>query len=295
MKRPYYLVLLPLLLAATVRAGLEVNTGSLLIRGGKLESDALQINDGASLYGNGTLVAPSILLDGITAPCGEYPAETGTLSFDGPVELAGLYLCKANANADVDLLSASGAFSGAALVQMETNNGAIPLDQPIISGSALSDMTGFTLVSGQQPFFQLTESGSKNLLVTDLTGDTNTNGIPDWWENHYFGGRTNGTAAADADGDQADNLNEYGAGTDPTNAASCFAIAQFEVRAVDSGTIIRWNSVAGKTYAIERTTNLLTAAFAPVFTNIAATPPSNTWTNLGASAAALYYRIVVEP
>ena len=287
--------MLLLFFPSVVLADLEVNSGSLLIRGGKIHSESLAVRSGASLLGNGTIDASSVSLNGTTAPCGEYAEETGTLLFSGPLELNGTYTCKANGNEDLDRLSSPSAITGDCTVRMQTNSGAIPLGQAILTGSAASDLSGMGLVSDQTSLFLLTESGSKNLLVTDLTGDTNTNGIPDWWEVHYFGGRTNGVATADADADQADNANEYGAGTDPTNAASCFAIAQFEVRAVDSNTVIRWSSVTGKTYAIERATNLLAGSFAPVFTNIAATPPNNTWTNPGANRAAQYYRIAVEP
>ncbi|MDD2238078.1 MAG: hypothetical protein PHP44_15560 [Kiritimatiellae bacterium] len=295
MKSTTYLLLAGMALAATARAGLDVNTGSLLMRGGKIQSDAFQITSG-SLCGNGVIESTTILLNGVTAPSGEYEAETGTLQFNGDVELNGFYHCKANANSDLDLLQATGAFSGNARVKVFTNLNAVPLSQTIIAASADSDYSSLGLFAPQASAFQLAEDAAGNLRLTDLTGDTDGNGIPDWWENHYFGGRTNCVPGGDSDGDLADNANEYGAGTDPTNAASCFAIAGFTVSSVGSDTVIRWSSVTGKTYAIERSTNLLAAAsFVPVFTNIAATPPNNTWTNPASSSAALYYRIVVEP
>ncbi len=47
--------------------------------------------------------------------------------------------------------------------------------------------------------------------------DSNTNGLPDWWEIVYFGGLTNN---ADPDGDEYTNLEEYEADTVPTNSLS---------------------------------------------------------------------------
>lgn len=72
-----------------------------------------------------------------------------------------------------------------------------------------------------------------------------------------------------------------GAGTDPTNATSCFAISGCTISSVNSNTIIRWSSVTGKTYAVERATNLLAGvgAFSATATYIPATPPDNVWTD----------------
>lgn len=60
-------------------------------------------------------------------------------------------------------------------------------------------------------------------VVHDL--DSDDNGIPDWWEARYSGAIHGLTAEADPDGDGASNLQEWLAGTDPTNAASRLAIA----------------------------------------------------------------------
>jgi hypothetical protein len=53
--------------------------------------------------------------------------------------------------------------------------------------------------------------------------DRDGDGVPDDWENFYFGSLVHG-AAEDADGDGAGNLSEYRAGTDPDAAASLFAL-----------------------------------------------------------------------
>ena len=51
----------------------------------------------------------------------------------------------------------------------------------------------------------------------DWTGvDENSNGIPDWWEYKYFG-HLGVDPDADPDGDGSSNLQEYQAGTDPTD------------------------------------------------------------------------------
>ncbi len=54
--------------------------------------------------------------------------------------------------------------------------------------------------------------------VVPLDGDAD--GLPDWWELAYFGSTTVASAAADADADGANNLQEYQVRTDPLSAAS---------------------------------------------------------------------------
>jgi hypothetical protein len=52
-----------------------------------------------------------------------------------------------------------------------------------------------------------------------LIGDLDADGLPDDWENSYFG-NLNQTGSGDPDGDGLDNAGEYAAGTDPTNPDS---------------------------------------------------------------------------
>lgn len=58
------------------------------------------------------------------------------------------------------------------------------------------------------------------LDITDADGD----GIPAYWESHYFGGPTNASPAADSDDDGASDYQEYVALTEPMDDASLFGI-----------------------------------------------------------------------
>jgi hypothetical protein len=109
-----------------------------------------------------------------------------------------------------------------------------------------------------------------------------------------YGLPANGSADyLDSDNDGLNNWQEYLAGTNPTNASSVFKITS--AQAV-SGTqlVVRWSSVSNRLYDVTRATNLATGigAFVPVpgATNLAPTPPVNTWTDSvsGASAPAFY-------
>ncbi len=81
--------------------------------------------------------------------------------------------------------------------------------------------------------------------------DADHDGLPDAWEIQYLGG-TNATASADADGDGQSNLQEYLAGTNPTNADSALRIthAARDEMAPDSMTL-RWDSVPTRCYTIQ--------------------------------------------
>lgn len=46
--------------------------------------------------------------------------------------------------------------------------------------------------------------------------DTDYDGLPDWWEIQYFGDLSQ-DGSGDFDGDGSTNLEEYEAGTDPTD------------------------------------------------------------------------------
>ena len=59
-------------------------------------------------------------------------------------------------------------------------------------------------------------------------GDTDGNGLPDWWELKYFGVLTGTRPNADADHDGVSNLQEYLTGTNPTNSSSYFHITRLK-------------------------------------------------------------------
>jgi hypothetical protein len=88
------------------------------------------------------------------------------------------------------------------------------------------------------------------------------------------------------------NLQEYWAGTDPTNPASVLMMTM-PPTANGSGTglVVRWWSVAGKQYHLDRTTNIK-AGFSTIASNIAATAPQNVYTDVTATGSATFiYRV----
>lgn len=124
--------------------------------------------------------------------------------------------------------------------------------------------------------------------------DADGNGLPDWWELQYFGHLTGTNPNADPDHDGMNNLAEWIAGTNPTNAASVLRLTL--VSAINaSNIVVNWSSVAGKNYWLERSTNLATGFNAVVATNIAATAPTNTLTDSAVLPGnTRFYRVGVE-
>ena len=94
---------------------------------------------------------------------------------------------------------------------------------------------------------------SSSAFLTLLT-DTNANGLPDAWEAAYgFGPGNPALRDADVDGDGLTNGQEYIAGTDPTNAASCLRVA---IPSFAGGVQISFGAVSNRTYSVYFTDTL---------------------------------------
>ena len=100
-------------------------------------------------------------------------------------------------------------------------------------------------------------SGIQVRKMADI--DSDADGIPDWWMLAYFNHATGlagdkSLPGDDPDGDGMSNLQEYLAGTDPTDANSLFRITQIKV--IGSDIAVTWLSQANKTNQLESTTAL---------------------------------------
>jgi hypothetical protein len=108
----------------------------------------------------------------------------------------------------------------------------------------------------------------------------------------HFGLPTDGSAdATDADADGHSTWQEWRCQTDPTNALSVLRL----LSAAPDGTnvVVTWQSVAGVSYFLERSTNLA-SPFIPLATDIPGQPGTTTYTVTNAATLApVFYRVAV--
>jgi hypothetical protein len=102
----------------------------------------------------------------------------------------------------------------------------------------------------------------------------------------------------DWDCDGVSNEDEIRAGTDPHDPDCFFAVKEFRYHAAaaggDSATmVLRWRSVPGRVYNVDRSTNLV-QGFVPWATNLPATPPVNVVTDALNSVKGMY-RVTTAP
>lgn len=95
------------------------------------------------------------------------------------------------------------------------------------------------------------------LISSPGTADADQDGLPDDWENQYFGG-TDASGNGDADGDGANNIMEFLAGTIPTNPSSVLRLS-----AIYSGgnLSVQIPSVNGREYRLHFSADLQTWSY----------------------------------
>lgn len=98
-----------------------------------------------------------------------------------------------------------------------------------------------------------------------LSADIDSDDLPNQWEMDHFGSITGAMAQADADGDGANNLTEYVAGTDPKNATSVFEVTQFSApEPGGTGFVVSWNPMAGRVYNVSWTYGISVIPFTDI-------------------------------
>jgi hypothetical protein len=228
-------------------------TGSVWVTGGQLI-----VTDGPTLIGsngvgrvmlsNGTVRVREMTLGNKPGSAGTLTLAGGTLSASsnlvigdcglgvvGVVVMTGgnLYVTNANRTAVLDVRDGSFIMSGGSLVA----------DKLVITNTCAR----FTKLGG-------TLSASITNLAANLSavGD----GIPNGWKQQYGLDPFDPTLASkDSDADGFTNLQEYLAGTDPTNSASAFRITT--VTKLANNIRVTWTMGPGKTNALQRTTSLV--------------------------------------
>jgi beta-glucanase (GH16 family) len=137
--------------------------------------------------------------------------------------------------------------------------------------------------------------------LLDPTKSQVNDGIPNGWKQQYnLNPFDPALAAEDPDGDGMSNLQEYLAGTDPTNSASLLYITS--VVAVGQDVLVTWMTGLGRTNALQWTAGAAdgsynTNSFADLFTvtNTASTVTNYLDAGAATNAPARYYRVRLVP
>jgi glycosidase len=141
-------------------------------------------------------------------------------------------------------------------------------------------------------------SGIQARKIADL--DSDGDGIPDWWMLAYFNHPTgqagdNSLASDDADGSGFSNLQDFLAGTDPTNPNSAFRITNVSI--VGNDVDVTWTTQPNKTNQLERSGVLGTnASWFSVGPLTIGTGSPATQTDFGAATnPPAFYRVYLVP
>jgi len=160
---------------------------------------------------------------------------------------------------------------------------------------ALNATPGSRTVTVTNPDGQSATSVS-GIITVSTPGDTDGDGIPDWWTQEHFGHPTgqagdHSLAGDDADGDGLTNLDEYRAGTDPRDSASTLRVTAITVDG--SGAHVTFTSVAGRTYRLEYKDAITDPTWLPAVNNITGQNGTTTVLDSGAiGQSRKFYRVL---
>lgn len=131
--------------------------------------------------------------------------------------------------------------------------------------------------------------------VTPAVPDCNFDGLDDRFQRQYFAPWTTGQAAPgnDPDGDLMNNMAEYIAGTNPTNAASALRIRS--VARTNSTATVSWDSVSGKNYQVLYRQNVASGYWSNAGAVVTATGTTSFLTDSSATNSPRIYRVQVLP
>ena len=135
---------------------------------------------------------------------------------------------------------------------------------PAAAGGGLSLQRINPAAYGDDPINWQAADPTPGQSLLDSDGDT----LPDWWEIANGTNRLVPDADADPDGDGLTNLQEFLAGTNPTDAASVFRIVS-GFKDETGNIVLRFSAVANRSYTVFGATNLAPPVFWKALTNAA--------------------------
>lgn len=183
-------------------------------------------------------------------------------------------------------------------------------DPPVVNtdGTPVSNLAGYRLYYGTAPhaYSNILTAGTATAVVSNLQEGVTyyfaAVAFNDQGVESSFSEEISWTAPKapllDSDGDGMTDIQETAAGTDPNNAGSVLSLRLMNASAGagGQGKVIQWPSVAGKSYTVLRSTNLMaTPAFTPLASHIQGTGSLVSCTDTEVPPnGACFYKIQVE-
>lgn len=136
---------------------------------------------------------------------------------------------------------------------------------------------------------------SSNLLRKTVTvfADTDTDQLNDAWEQQYFSGLAR-TGTADFDNDGMSDLDEYRAGTDPTDAQSLLKTTL--VKEGGGHYSVEWPTAPGKRYLLQYKDDLNSPTWTNLFDPFIATSSQSSFFDESSNASSKrFYRLLIVP
>jgi hypothetical protein len=132
------------------------------------------------------------------------------------------------------------------------------------------------------------------LVIPTPTPDANYDGLNDQFQRQYFSLFTAPEAGpnSDPDHDGFNNLAEYIAGTNPTNATSFLRLDRLQG---SNPAQLEWAGAAGRIYQIDYRDSLLSVTWQPLATRVLGTGPTNRWQDTQATQSQRFYRLLAIP
>jgi hypothetical protein len=139
----------------------------------------------------------------------------------------------------------------------------------------------------------LTSYQESQLGSDPLNPDTDGDGLPDGWEYQYFGSPMGADPNDDDDGDGMTNLQEFFAGTNPTDAADNFRVVSI-VRLSNGNVQLTWSSVFGKKYKVQFTDDMA-VAYDDLSGEIDGEAGTTSFTDETGAPSSRFYRVILVP
>jgi T5SS/PEP-CTERM-associated repeat protein len=295
---------------ANLYEGLLGGTGTLRIPGGTFSvlsnttlagaSSTVWVTGGQFLTPDGAVISSMIISSGLAVArnmnISLNNAASGVLSiYGGQVVLFDSLVVGNCASNAIGQVTVNG---GILYVTNSTHTGCLDLSGGTLtlnSGSIIVDQLIMT-----NPCAKLVRTGGTLVYGTALL-DPNASavgdGIPNGWKQQYgLDPFDPNLANEDSDGDGMSNLQEYLAGTDPTNSASAFRITS--VVSTGNDILVNWMTGIGRTNALQALTNPeFTNNFTDIFTVTNAVGTTTNYLDIGAATnvPSRFYRVRLVP